>query len=150
MAGFPACEFAPGAVCYNGMQIRVAFILMRGALGHNIQRIIETHRKEIAELCRRFYVRQLEVFGSAATDRFDPDTSDLDFLVEFGAIDTEEYADAYFGLLEGLEVLFAKPVDLVSANAIRNPFFAKGVDSTRQTVYAARISQVLVGRPTGR
>ena len=37
----------------------------------------------LAELCRRFHVRTLDVFGSAVTGRFDPARSDLDFLVQF-------------------------------------------------------------------
>lgn len=40
-------------------------------------------REEIARLCRAFGVKRLAVFGSATTDRFDPDRSDVDFLVEF-------------------------------------------------------------------
>ncbi len=99
--------------------------------------VIETRRSELAELCRRFHVRRLEVFGSATTGRFDPATSDLDFLVEFEPMGPERYADAYFGLLEGLEGLFARRIDLVSARAIRNPYFAAGVNATRQTIYAA-------------
>ncbi len=49
----------------------------------SIQPIIESQLHELADLCRRFHVRRLEVFGSVTTDRFNPDTSDLDFLVEF-------------------------------------------------------------------
>lgn len=99
--------------------------------------IIEARRSALADLCRRFHVRRLEVFGSATTDRFNLATSDLDFLVEFEPMAPESYADAYFGLLEGLEGLFARPIDLVSPRAIRNPYLAAGVDATRQTIYAA-------------
>lgn len=102
-----------------------------------MQPIIETRRAEVAGLCRRFHVRRLEVFGSATTERFNPVTSDLDFLVEFEPMAPESYADDYFGLLEALEGLFGKPIDLVSVRAIRNPYFAAGVDATRQTIYAA-------------
>jgi uncharacterized protein with HEPN domain len=45
--------------------------------------IVERNLTAIAELCRRFGVRRLDLFGSAATGRFDPGSSDLDFLVEF-------------------------------------------------------------------
>ena len=45
--------------------------------------LIERHRDELADLCRRHHVRTLEVFGSAADGTFNPATSDLDFLVEF-------------------------------------------------------------------
>ena len=45
---------------------------------------IEAQRAAIAELCRRFHVRRLDVFGSAArgTD-FDPSRSDVDLLVSY-------------------------------------------------------------------
>ena len=44
---------------------------------------ILSHREELDELCRRFHVRRLDLFGSAAGDDFDAERSDLDFLVEF-------------------------------------------------------------------
>ena len=34
-------------------------------------------------LCARYCVSRLELTGSAARDDFDPETSDLDFLLEF-------------------------------------------------------------------
>ena len=41
---------------------------------------VASKRETLAELCRRFHVRRLEVFGSAARgDDFDPDRSDADF-----------------------------------------------------------------------
>lgn len=45
---------------------------------------IQQHQSAIAELCRRYHVQRLEVFGLAArgTD-FTPESSDADFLVEF-------------------------------------------------------------------
>jgi len=44
---------------------------------------IAAKRPKIVEICRRFHVRRLEVFGSAARgDDFDPACSDADFLVE--------------------------------------------------------------------
>ncbi len=99
--------------------------------------IIENHSAELADLCRRFHVRRLDLFGSATTDRFDPATSDLDFLVEYEPMIPELLVDSYFGLLEALEALFQRSVDLVSARAIRNPYFAKSVEETRQPVYVA-------------
>ena len=99
---------------------------------------IATHREELAALCRRFHVRRLDVFGSAArADDFDPARSDLDFLVEFESLQPGAYVDAFFGLKEGLEALFAKPVDLVTASSIRNPYFRQGVERSRAPLYAA-------------
>jgi len=99
--------------------------------------IIENHSAELANLCCRFHVRRLDLFGSATTGRFDPATSDLDFLVEYEPMVPELLVDSYFGLLEALEALFQRSVDLVSARAIRNPYFAESVEATRQPVYVA-------------
>jgi uncharacterized protein len=44
---------------------------------------IELHQEELRALCRRFRVRRLDLFGSAARGDFDPIHSDIDFLVEF-------------------------------------------------------------------
>lgn len=90
----------------------------------------------IASLCRRFRVRRLSVFGSAAVGPFDPDRSDVDFLVEFeeGA---DDLFDAYFGLKEGLERLLERPVDLVMSKSLENPHFAASVERSRRELYAA-------------
>lgn len=99
--------------------------------------IIEDRLEAIRELCLRYGVARLELFGSAAQGRFDPTTSDLDFLVEFKEPTPCSRADAYFGLLESLQNLFAIEIDLVEDSAIRNPYFRKGVDAARTVLYAA-------------
>jgi len=78
------------------------------------------------------------LFGSAVSkDRFDPQESDLDFLVEFLPLQEGEHADAYFGLLESLESLFGCAVDLVMASAVRNPYFLEAISGQREVLYAA-------------
>jgi len=95
-------------------------------------------RTELQALCLTFGVRRLEVFGSAATGTFRADQSDLDFLVEFDMdVPQGSYSDRYFGLLESLERLFGRPVDLVVASAIENPFFRESVERTKALLYAA-------------
>ena len=102
-----------------------------------MNRLIEENREAICNLCRQHRVRRLDLFGSAAGPSFDPGTSDLDFLVEFEALPHGEYADAYFGLLEGLQDLLHRPVYLVVESAIRNPYFRKSIERTRTLLYAA-------------
>src|SRR5437879_3562121 len=99
--------------------------------------LIEQHRPELAELCRRFRVKTLELFGSAADGTWEADRSDLDFLVEFLALERGELAPDYFGLLHSLEDLFHRKIDLVMPRAIRNPYFLRGVSHSRQVIYAA-------------
>jgi predicted nucleotidyltransferase len=99
--------------------------------------LIEEHRDDLIRLCTKYRVRRLEIFGSALTNRFDPHTSDLDFLVEFLPLQSGEYADAYFGLLEALRDLFQRNVDLIMTGAIRNRYFLESVNRSRTVLYAA-------------
>jgi predicted nucleotidyltransferase len=101
-----------------------------------MHRVIETNRQALAELCLRFHVRRLDVFGSAAAGDLRAD-SDLDFLVEFRPVDLMTVADQYFGLLEALQRLFGRPVDLLTNRSLKNPYFVDSVEQTRQLVYAA-------------
>jgi uncharacterized protein len=98
--------------------------------------IIEQHRSEVAALCRRAGARRLDAFGSAVRADFDPATSDLDFLVELDDVPPADYAQAYFTLKEGLEMLFGRPVDLVTGSSLANPYFRDRIAAERQTVYA--------------
>jgi predicted nucleotidyltransferase len=98
---------------------------------------IAQNSHQITELCRRYSVRRLELFGSAAADGFDPQRSDVDFLVEFEPLNEGQHADAYFGLRESLEKLLSRPVDLVMTRAIRNPYFLQAIEHTRTILYAA-------------
>ncbi len=99
--------------------------------------VIEAHREQIADLCRRHGVERLELFGSAATGRFEPEHSDLDFLVEFRPMSPAEHGAAYLALWEDLETLFGRPVDLVQLTAVENPYFLRIIARSRTLLYAA-------------
>lgn len=103
---------------------------------------VESRREAIAELCRRFGVRRLDLFGSAARGAFREDTSDLDFVAEFTDTTTPGYADRYLGMAEALEALFGRRVDLVTERSIRNPYFRQTVEASRQRVYDDRDQEV--------
>ena len=99
--------------------------------------ILEEKREQLERLCARYGVKRLEVFGSVTTRRFDPASSDLDFLVDMEVAPRATLADRYFGLLEDLEALFGRPVDLVMTGAIRNPYFLEAIERSRTLLYAA-------------
>ena len=88
-------------------------------------------------MCRHYHVRKLELFGSAASGEFDPDTSDIDFLVTFEELEPAVYADAYLGFYESLTTLFDHRIELVSETAITNPYLLESIRGNRQTLYAA-------------
>jgi uncharacterized protein len=96
---------------------------------------IALHRDELRALCRRFHVRRLDLFGSAARDDFDPEHSDVDFVVEFDRSAPQHPFDAYFGLKE--EALFGRKVDLVELSAVRNPYLKASIEQSRENLYAA-------------
>lgn len=100
-------------------------------------RIIENNRAQLERLCRRYCVKCLEVFGSAAREADFAQTSDLDFLVEFLPLSPVEHKDAYFGLLEALRNLFNRPVDLLETDAIDNPYLLESINQNRVRLYAA-------------
>ena len=99
--------------------------------------VVEERSAELEQVCLRHHVTRLDLFGSAATGQYHAERSDLDFVVEFQPLPTGAYANAYFGLLESLEQLFGRPVDLVVDSAIGNPYFRQSVEETRTPVYEA-------------
>ncbi len=103
--------------------------------------LIETSRDDLIGLCKKYHVVRLEVFGSAASGSFNPLTSDVDFLVEFGPCGDMDGLGQYFGFQDALRQLFGREVDLVETGAMRNPYFIQTVNETRRLVYAAEEPQ---------
>ncbi|RJQ79249.1 hypothetical protein D5S17_11030 [Pseudonocardiaceae bacterium YIM PH 21723] len=103
--------------------------------------VVEQHLAEVIELARRYPVRRLDLFGSATSNDFDLEHSDVDILVEFdypAEFDPDfDYVGNYFDLKDGLEEIFGRSVDLVSIAAIKNPYFLREVMATREQLYAA-------------
>ena len=95
---------------------------------------IEDNRDAIAALCRTHRVTALWVFGSATTAAFDPDHSDIDFLVDMGRYDDRIHR-RFFGLQHDLEELTGRPVDLITVNSVENPYFRDEIIETRKQVY---------------
>lgn len=99
--------------------------------------LIEEKQAALEALCQRYGVQRLDLFGSAARDDFDPDRSDLDFIVEFGPLPPGERGRAFFGLLLALEDLFERRVDLVTLASVQNPYFLQEIAASRRMIYAA-------------
>ncbi len=95
------------------------------------------NRAGLKALCKKYHVSRLEVFGSAVRDDFDPQHSDLDLLVEIDSTVSSSYFDDYFGLREALESLLERQVDLLSIDALENPYFIERIANERETLYAA-------------
>jgi len=103
-----------------------------------VQTDISEKREALADLCRRYGVERLEVFGSAArgTD-FNRARSDADFLVTFTPSARNDLA-VFADLKDALERLLGRPVDLVEREAIeasRNFIRRRAILKEAQTVY---------------
>ncbi len=96
--------------------------------------IVEINRDKLIELCEQHSVKELYLFGSILTDKFN-DSSDIDMLIQFSQIDVLAYFDNYMDLKEALENLFQREVDLVENQAVKNPIFRQVIEREKKIVY---------------
>jgi len=90
--------------------------------------------EQLAELCRRYQVRELSVFGSAARGELRP-YSDIDFLVEFEAGATVGFL-RLAEVAEALGDLLGRRVDLVPKDGLK-PLLRPHVLAEARLLYAA-------------
>jgi predicted nucleotidyltransferase len=106
--------------------------------------VVIQHQRQIYQLCQRYGVERLDLFGSATGEHFDPATSDFDFIVRFFDADKAGISQRFFGLAEELEAILQRPVDLLTDKTFTNPYFAQTVAQTRQVIYDQRSKETLV------
>ena len=95
---------------------------------------VEIDESRLAELCRRYGVRELSVFGSAARGELRTD-SDIDVLVDF-LPDAEIGLIEYAGLMLDLSDLIGRIVDLVSRIGLK-PLIRGSILREARSLYAA-------------
>lgn len=100
--------------------------------------VIQHNLEKIADLCRDFRVRRLELVGSAArgTD-FSEEASDADFLVDFMANVDDASIGGYFKFKDGLSDILGGKVDVIEVSAVKNPFILRQFADERELIYAA-------------
>ncbi len=96
--------------------------------------LISKHKDRIIYLCKKYTVKTLCAFGSVLTSKFTPQ-SDVDLVVEFLSIDLLAYFDNYFNFKFELEKLLQRDIDLLEAQAIRNPILKESIDQTKILIY---------------
>ncbi len=97
-------------------------------------KLIEINIAKISELCHKFHVRRLFVFGSILTDRFNDD-SDVDFIVDFDRSKIKDIFETFFDFQFSLEALLGRRVDLIEEDAISKPYFLNEVRATKKLIY---------------
>ena len=97
---------------------------------------IEAKRDQVIALCQRFGVIRLDLFGSSTIGRFNPDTSDYDFIVDLGPY-APGIAKRFFDLEDALARLLERRVDLNTEPSGRNRFYSASVSESRMPVFDA-------------
>jgi predicted nucleotidyltransferase len=99
--------------------------------------MIEHRRGDIAQLCERYGVRELALFGSILRSDFDLASSDVDAAVKFGPPTSHSLARQYFDFKQALERLLSRPVDLVELEAMPDTRLKRIIEHTKVPIYAA-------------
>ena len=109
----------------------------------NFPKIIKDKYSKLSKLCQRFGVSKIFAFGSVMTDKFDPEKSDLDLLVEMEEMPPLERGEKLIGLWEALEDLFERKVDLLTNQPIKNVYLRKNINETKRLIYDRESEKVL-------
>ena len=109
------------------------------------ERFFEQHKAQLLDLCKRYPVDRLYLFGSILTDRFDPEKSDVDMQVLFESMEDPATIGAImWKFWDELEAVLGRKVDLLTKPEIRNPFFRQEVEHTRQLIYEHQSEEIPV------
>ncbi|MFH0980577.1 MAG: nucleotidyltransferase family protein [Planctomycetota bacterium] len=96
---------------------------------------ISINADRIADFYRRWRIREFALFGSVLRPDFQPD-SDIDVLITFEPDIPWSLYD-WVDMIDELEAMFGRDVDLVESSGLRNPFRRKAILNTKQVIYAA-------------
>jgi len=100
-------------------------------------RLIQNKLDEIIATSKQHHVQTISLFGSAAKNNLRED-SDIDLLVEFSSdVNVLDYADNYFSLLDQLQNILNRKVDLMSKKSLRNPVLIKEIYQSKVDFYTA-------------
>ncbi len=96
---------------------------------------IENKIDKLIALCKKYKVNKIFIFGSSVKGNFNSETSDIDFLVEIEDLPPSEKGEALMQLWSELEELFARKVDLVTFQNIKNPYLKKDIENSKFLIY---------------
>ena len=100
-----------------------------------MQPITETHRAELAAICRRFNVSKLDLFGAATRDDVDPERSDFDFLVALDLSSSTNGCEDYYRFKDALESLLGRTVALVMEGTAETPTLKRSIASGKHPIF---------------
>jgi predicted nucleotidyltransferase len=104
----------------------------------SVPKEIQDHMIELQELCNRYHVRSLYLFGSAVKGEMKP-TSDYDFLIDIPLVQEnfEAYANCYFEMADSLERMLNRKVDLLTLPMLTNPYLIRSIENSKVKIYGS-------------
>lgn len=109
-----------------------------------IQKEIKKDLPRFTAICREHGIKTLYAFGSSVTDRFNPETSDIDLFVEMEDMEPIEKGELLLSLWDKLEAFFQRKVDLLTLKATHNPFLLESINATKLLLYDNQRKEVLI------
>ncbi len=97
---------------------------------------IDLPLEEIRKFCQKWKIKELALFGSVTREDFDQNRSDIDVLITF--LPDQHWAWEIVTMKEELELIFNRPVDLLTRKAIencRNPYRKKEILESYEVIY---------------
>ncbi|WP_417985214.1 nucleotidyltransferase family protein [Flavobacterium sp. ZT3P35] len=103
---------------------------------------IQIKLAEFLTLCKSHNVKNIYVFGSAVTENFNDESSDIDLLIEIDTTDPIERGENLMDIWDKLEEFFQRKVDLLTISSIKNPILRKNIDATKILLYDGKEQKV--------
>ena len=97
---------------------------------------------DFTTLCKLYNVKNLYAFGSATTDQFDENSSDIDLLIEIEENDPLVRGEKLLAIWDKLEEFFQRKVDLLTQSSLKNPILRKNIDATKILIYDGERQEV--------
>lgn len=101
----------------------------------NFPKAIEDKKQQLFDVCKKYKVAKLFVFGSVSKGEFNSDVSDLDLIVELEDLSPVEKGESLMKLWSELEHIFQLKVDLLTEKKLKNPYFIREIENSKQLLY---------------
>jgi len=102
---------------------------------NELSKILKENLEQVTNLCEQFGVQRLYAFGSVVSGNFDYEKSDLDFKVELEEMPPLDRGENLIKLWDALEDLFARKVDLITDQPIKNSILKANIEKSKVLIY---------------
>ena len=100
-----------------------------------MKRSISNKIKLLKPIFQSHKIEKAYLFGSVITEKFSAN-SDIDILISFqDNIDPLEKGELWWSLYDSLRLHFNREIDLVTESSLKNPYFIKEINNTKQMIY---------------